>query len=270
LALFGNNTRKFLTELDSPDPDWKRLSDLSRSGVNGSEKARKSGRTVYQVLIDRVVSDRNVPLDTVENILAEMVRKGTDLNTEVDADGSTALHRAAGSELTGLVEVLLRQGASPVSVDSSGRTPLHLAVGKGAIVIAELLVGAGADVSAEDNESVAPIHLAVEREGMDHLIDLLLSGGALPWARTSDGRTPSDIAAVCGNDGYLDRLRTALAVIRGRRSTSWKCPSCGKAIERPSRERIEWYVRVGMWEYLQVTCGRCGRVTEAPLLDGEK
>jgi hypothetical protein len=33
---------------------------------------------------------------------------------------------------------------------------------------------------------------------------------------------------------------------------------------------VEWYASVGMWEYLPVTCGRCGRVTEASVLDGEK
>jgi ankyrin repeat protein len=270
LSLFGGNTRKFLSELDSGNPDWVRLSELSKAGITSSEKARKSGKTIFQILLEKVISGKNAPMETIGEIISNLVRKGTDLNLPMIPDGDTALHLGTRYELTGLVEMLLSMGASPVSTAAGGKTPLHIAVERGAIVISELLVDAGADVNSEDAESTTPLHIAVSREGMGDLIELLLSRGGLPFARNAKGQTPSDIALEKGNREYLEPLRKALAVIRGQKQTGWKCPACGEALERPCRERIEWYVTVGMWDYLQVTCGRCGRVTEAPVLDGEK
>lgn len=270
MGLFGGNTKKFLAELDSAAPDWAKLAGLSKTGIHASGKAGKSGKTIIQILLEKVVSGKNVPMETIGDILTNLTRKGTDLNLQMKPDGDTALHLGARHEMTTLVELLLSKGASPVSITTGGQTPLHIAVEQGAIVISELLVNAGADVNSEDAESVTPLHLAVTRAGMDDLIQLLLSRGALPFARNAKGQTPSDIAVEKGNREYLEPLRKALAVIRGQKQTGWKCPACGEALERPCRERIEWFVTVGMWDYLPVTCGRCSRVTRAPVLDGEK
>jgi len=268
LTLFGGS-RKFISELDAPSVNWKRLVSLSRGGINASAKARKSGKTVFHILLDRIVTDKRVPMEQLDKLFSNLVRKGTDLNIQMAPGGETALHIATRSEKTRFVEILLSNGASPVSVSDDGTTPLHIAAGIGAQVISELLVKAGADVNAEDSRSNTPLHLAVSLPDAVNLVELLLSQGALAFARNTNDQTPSAIARASGNSEYIELLRKKLADMRSSKDNVWKCPGCGNTLERPDGASIEWTVEIGMWEFLNVTCGRCGRITEARVLDGE-
>ena len=268
MALFGGS-RKFLSELDAPSINWDKLVSLSRGGINVSEKARKSGKTVFQILLERVVSDKKIPMEQLDKLFGNLVSKGTDLNIQMKPEGETALHLATRSEKTRFVEILLSNGASPVSTSDDGTTPLHIAVSIGAQVISELLVKAGADMNSEDARGNTPLHLAVSLPDVVNLVELLLSHGALAFARNTNNQTPSAIALASGNAEYVELLRKKLADMRSSKESNWKCPGCGNALERPDGVSIEWTVEIGMWEFLHVTCGRCGKVTEARVLDGE-
>lgn len=151
-----------------------------------------------------------------------------------------------------------------------GVTPLHTAVSAGYAGIVELLLRSGADINAEDSECNTPLHLAVAKQGNDRLVDILISSGAIAWARNRRGETPARIATNSGNQSYCAHIEKALSRQRTSRLMQWKCPSCDSVIVRPAPARVEWLVALSVWENLSFSCGRCGRRTDAPELDGER
>ena len=161
---------------------------------------------------------------------ADAVRRLIDLGLPVDAvdaQGCTALLRAAGSGHAAVVDLCLARGADPQHAAASGATPLSAAVSmrQTPIVVALLdagaqiehrlpggvtvlmlaaalglpdiaarLLAAGADVHAGDAQELAPLHCAAlygftarERSRLLALLDTLLLAGADP-ERVAAGR----------------------------------------------------------------------------------
>ncbi len=112
-----------------------------------------------------------------------------------DANGFTALHRAAAEGDTAAACELLEAGAAadePVrsleTVSSEwGSTPLHLAAAGGHAETARIIVDHGADVNRANDEGVAPLHRAIASPA---IVELLISGGADVNAADRRGRTP--------------------------------------------------------------------------------
>ena len=70
----------------------------------------------------------------------------------VDSSGDSALHKAAYSGQTAIVELLMAEGADRNATDSDGATPLDLASSEGqTAVVDELLLN---EVVAEDVDEV--------------------------------------------------------------------------------------------------------------------
>jgi hypothetical protein len=82
---------------------------------------------------------------------------------EPDADGWTALHRAARSGDVASARLLLEHHATVDARVANGMTPLHVAAEAGHLPIVELLVGAGADRSATTKTNRTPRALAFNR-----------------------------------------------------------------------------------------------------------
>ena len=163
----------------------------------------------------------------------DAVRRLIDLGLAVDASdaqGCTALLRAAGGGHRPVVELLLARGADPKRASRSGATPLSAAVSmrQGEIVDALLAAGApleqrlpgevtvlmlaaalglpdlsarlltaGADVRVGDAQGLAPLHCAAlfgftatERPRLVALLDTLLLAGADPDQPAAGGVTP--------------------------------------------------------------------------------
>ncbi len=163
----------------------------------------------------------------------DAVRRLLDLGFAVnaaDAQGCTALLRAAGGGHAGTLELLLERGADPQRAAFTGATPLSAAVSMrhGAIVerllearagleqrlpgevtvlmlasalglpdICARLLTAGANVQASDAQGLTPLHCAAlfgftarDRPRLLALLDTLLLAGAEPGARAAGGVTP--------------------------------------------------------------------------------
>lgn len=113
-----------------------------------------------------------------------------------DAQGKTALHRAAEKGHAGHVRRLLRQGADVETRSGAGYTPLIAAVEYDSCHSVRSLVGHGARVDVMDNMGGNILHHAASWAGaemMQMLTDLRMVGrGIDPSLRDRQGRSPWD------------------------------------------------------------------------------
>ncbi|CBF83993.1 hypothetical protein AN2797.2 [Aspergillus nidulans FGSC A4] len=132
---------------------------------------------------------------------------GMDPNTRLSGwwrDGKPLLYYAAERGHSGLVELLLTQGASVDLTDLYGWTPLHAACYFGHTDTAKILIEAGSDVHAEtsqwNNDNVKPtglyrkdayeaqpLHLAT-MAGNSDIVKMLLEKGVDAHAQTKNGK----------------------------------------------------------------------------------
>ena len=111
---------------------------------------------------------------------------------EVDPDGRTRLHYAAGPELNlRKVRALVAAGADVNAADRNGWTPLHAAAQYNAVEAARLLVSAGAVVDSTDRDGNTPLTRAVSSyRGDGAVIQLLRQHGADPYFANKHGTSP--------------------------------------------------------------------------------
>jgi ankyrin repeat protein len=129
-----------------------------------------------------------------------------------DDGGWTPLHWSidmaqAWGEPEQVVSLLLEAGASPNSVDNSGFSVLMMACGRNNEAILERLIEAGADVNLRSAETT-PLHEAAGcnfSEGIQRLLAL----GANSQQTDSRGRTPEQVAEVCGFGESVAILKAA-------------------------------------------------------------
>ena len=117
--------------------------------------------------------------------------------------GDTALHLAAASYQTALVQTLIDGGADVHARNRLGQQPIHgAAVGlpgsrawnpssQAATILC--LIEAGADPNAADKRGVSPLHRAV-RTRCARAVQTLLESGADPRLQTKSGSTPMLLA----------------------------------------------------------------------------
>lgn len=116
---------------------------------------------------------------------------------EVNDDGWTALHLAAHYGHEAIVKMLLAHGADPNarSQNDLANTPIHAAAAGGSRSLDALrtLLAHGADVNAAQHGGYTALHAAAQN-GDRAMVDLLLSSGADPTFRSTDGRDAASFA----------------------------------------------------------------------------
>ena len=131
---------------------------------------------------------------------ADAVRKLIDLGLDVDtmdAQGCTALLRAAGGGHRAVVELLLERNADPQRAAHTGATPLSAAVSmrQGDIVDRLLRAGAGLEQRLPGDVTVLMLAAAL---GLPDLCARLLQAGANVHATDAQGLTPLHCAVLFG------------------------------------------------------------------------
>ena len=113
----------------------------------------------------------------------------------LDAQGCTALLRAAGGGHLALVEHLLGLHANHALAARTGATPLSAAISMRHASVVDRLLAAGADPEQPMPGGVTPLMLA-SALGLPDLVSRLLRAGAAVDARDAQGLTPLHCAAL--------------------------------------------------------------------------
>ncbi len=118
----------------------------------------------------------------------QAINNGVDVNAVSEEFPRTPLQYAVQSQVTDLVNLLIKAGAKVNTKDENGRTPLHLAAeGQNGDIVLVLLKNS-ANVNEPDNLGLTPLHMAPEVG----ITKLLIENGANVNARSVHGDTPSD------------------------------------------------------------------------------
>ena len=131
---------------------------------------------------------------------ADAVRRLLDLGFAVDspdAQGCTALLRAAGGGHRATVDLLIGRGADPQHAANTGATPLSAAVSMRQADIVQDLLAAGAQLEYRLPGGVTVLMLA-SALGLPDITARLLTAGANVHASDSQGLTPLHCAALFG------------------------------------------------------------------------
>ena len=136
--------------------------------------------------------------------------KGATIDAK-DKNENTPLHFAASSGNTGIVELLIKNGANTNAKTDSGDAPLLNAVTYDTLnhtVIANLLIENGADIEGQDDIGYTPLHKAAWA-GSTNMVNLLIDLGANVFITDIWGQTALDIAKRGGVHG-TDNLKSEL------------------------------------------------------------
>ena len=137
-----------------------------------------------------------------------LIEKGANVNS-ADALGRSPLSHAAESSTLNTFKLLLESGADPGIADNKGKTVTqYIAERANATEFLEILEHAAvpADIDQADGDGYTPFLRAVRNDDIN-LARYLLTRGANPLARTTDGRTALQLAAPYGP---LEMLRLLL------------------------------------------------------------
>ncbi|OZC08632.1 ankyrin repeat protein [Onchocerca flexuosa] len=93
--------------------------------------------------------------------LKDLISNNPSLLSARDVDGYTALHRAAYSGHTDIVDYLLSIGANPEWNTNDGWTVLHCAATWSMCEVVALLLRHGVNVNSRSNGGLTPLHLAI-------------------------------------------------------------------------------------------------------------
>lgn len=119
------------------------------------------------------------------------ILRGASLGT-TNVRGDTPLHRAAQSNHSELVELLLRSGADPHSKNYLGETPLHSAALRGFVETAKVLLSFGSNPSLLDHRRRSVLDLAFA-SGNSELTKILEEKGAKEGVSATEALDFSDL-----------------------------------------------------------------------------
>ena len=147
--------------------------------------------------------------------------EGAPATKDVEADGTTALHRAVHRNDVKAAEALIRAGADVNAANRYGVGPLALAATNGNAAMLELLLKAGANPKATQAEGETVLMTAA-RTGIPGAVKVLLAHGADVNAKESwRGQTALMWAAAEGHAETIQQLLEAGAKIDARSNAGW-------------------------------------------------
>ncbi|CAG2257184.1 unnamed protein product [Mytilus edulis] len=113
-------------------------------------------------------------------------------------DGSTALHTAASTGNTEIVQLLIDNGIKINFQNKDGSTALHSAASTGNTEIVQLLIDNGIEINFQNKVRNTALHLAAGRNN-DGIATLLLNRGCNPNLKNKDVSTSTRVCCIITN-----------------------------------------------------------------------
>lgn len=158
--------------------------DALRKFINDAELLKKLGQHMH-----------DLPPEVKAAAGMHHVEKDSEATT-VPPEGS--LHTAVREGDLSKIEKFIAEGKHPNEIDTQGRTAFHYAAGAGHEAVVQKLIAARADTEALDPEKNTPL-LFSAGYGHAKVTKMLLDGGAKPLAN-ADGKSPFDVADMNPNN----------------------------------------------------------------------
>lgn len=148
-----------------------------------------------------------LPKDKINETYELLIKYRADLKQK-DMYGDTVLHTAAMMRIdTGLMAMLLSNGADINERNKEGVTPLSIAVQNEDLPIVQLLASNGANLHTKDTNGKSP--LSVGLEGSNELVEVLINRKNV-ISQDSAGNTPLHIALL--NDASLTKVKYIISL----------------------------------------------------------
>jgi len=122
-----------------------------------------------------------------------------------NTDGMSPFYLSAICDSSGVLQILLANGADPNAKDKDGNL-LHVAVIHDSPKVAQLLLAHNMNINEISNNKLTPLHLAVCHNNLS-CIQLLLAHKANVDVKDNNDRTPLDLAEFLGFGNCISLLR---------------------------------------------------------------
>lgn len=142
----------------------------------------------------------NYPLYESEEHLQQML--ATDINSIIDNEGNTILHRASKFGLLETVKEVLNQHPDVNKKNNHSIIPLHKAVLNNQLVIVQELIKHNSNINEPDDYGFTPLHYA-SRNGFLEIVKILLDHNSDRSLKNYRGHTALDIAKTDEVKQYL-------------------------------------------------------------------
>jgi len=159
-------------------------------------------------LIDAVKSGNKAAVQT-------LLQQRVDVNV-TEPDGTTALHWAARTEDSQIVDLLIRAGARVKTANRYGATALYLASQNGNASVVEALLKAGADPNTALPDGETALMTAARTGKVDAVKSLLMHGANANAKEPVRGQTPLMWAAAEGNADVIRLLVASGSDVQAR------------------------------------------------------
>lgn len=191
-AASAGSYEDFFTALQNDDT--RRLSDLFERGFDPNTRNEKGQPGLTIALLERSAR-------AVELLLEQ---PNTDINA-LNPAGESALMMAA---LKGDIDTASKLPARGVKVNQAGWSALHYAACSPASKLVQLLIDRGAELDAASPNDTTPLMMAAQYGGEDN-VRLLIAAGADAGRRNRQGLRAADFARLSGREFLVKRLELA-------------------------------------------------------------
>jgi hypothetical protein len=179
---------------------------LSSQPVTAAEDIHNAARDGDLAAVQRILGSDPERLDSLDrfkytpldwaatrarwDVVRWLVEAGASVRN-VGWDGGTVLHRACHYDESGIIQLLLDEGADPGLRNQWGRAALHVAARRDCRKVAAVLIASGIDLLSATHEGWTPLHVAA-MSGHEDMMRLLVSSGAAGDAKDLQGKTPRE------------------------------------------------------------------------------